>query len=81
MGAAQTGETHTQWHSSHTESNCPERLTYLVLVHRWPFDQPFHLVLNVAVGGDWGGAKGVDEAAFKVVGQIMEVDWVRVYSA
>ena len=52
-----------------------------MLLHRWPFDQPFHLVLNVAVGGDWGGAKGVDEAAFKGAGQVMEVDWVRVYSA
>jgi beta-glucanase (GH16 family) len=26
----------------------------------WPFDDPFHLVLNVAVGGTWGGQKGVD---------------------
>jgi beta-glucanase (GH16 family) len=43
---------------------------------QWPFDQPFHLLLNVAVGGDWGGQKGVDESIFP---QKMEVDYVRVY--
>ncbi len=42
----------------------------------WPFDQPFHLLLNLAVGGDWGGAKGVDEEIWP---QRMEVDYVRVY--
>src|SRR6202012_3765147 len=25
----------------------------------WPFDKRFHLLLNVAVGGGWGGVKGV----------------------
>lgn len=42
----------------------------------WPWDQPFHLILNVAVGGDWGGIKGVDDAAFP---QQMRVDYVRFY--
>ena len=42
----------------------------------WPFDQPFHLLMNLAVGGDWGGAQGVDAAAFPAW---MEVDYVRVY--
>ena len=41
----------------------------------WPFDQPFHLLLNVAVGGDWGGMQGIDPAAFPAT---MEVDYVRV---
>ena len=45
----------------------------------WPFDRPFHLILNVAVGGAWGGQRGVDEAAFRGRGQVMEVAWVRVY--
>ena len=27
----------------------------------WPFDKRFHLLLNVAVGGNWGGAQGIDE--------------------
>lgn len=43
---------------------------------QWPFDQPFYLILNLAVGGNWGGQKGVDDTVFP---QRMEVDWVRVY--
>ncbi|CCH01457.1 glycoside hydrolase family 16 [Fibrella aestuarina BUZ 2] len=43
---------------------------------QWPFDQPFFLILNVAVGGNWGGAKGVDETIWP---RRMEVDYVRVY--
>jgi len=45
----------------------------------WPFDERFHLILNVAVGGSWGGSQGIDSAAFEGNGQIMDVDWVRVY--
>ncbi|SOD80204.1 glycoside hydrolase family 16 protein [Spirosoma fluviale] len=43
---------------------------------QWPFEQPFFLILNVAVGGNWGGQKGVDETIWP---QRMEVDYVRVY--
>ena len=42
----------------------------------WPFDQRFHLIMNLAVGGNWGGMKGVDESIWP---QKMEVDYVRVY--
>ncbi|XMB72210.1 family 16 glycosylhydrolase [Mycoplasmatota bacterium WC30] len=42
----------------------------------WPFDQRFHLLMNIAVGGDWGGAQGVDDTIFP---QTMEIDYVRVY--
>ncbi len=42
----------------------------------WPFDQNFHLILNLAVGGNWGGKMGVREDIWP---QRMEVDWVRVY--
>jgi beta-glucanase (GH16 family) len=45
-------------------------------VDAWPFDQRFHLVLNLAVGGNWGGKMGVDEQIWP---QEMQVDWVRVY--
>ncbi|MES1220747.1 MAG: glycoside hydrolase family 16 protein, partial [Bacteroidota bacterium] len=41
-----------------------------------PFDNKMHLLLNVAVGGDWGGQKGVDENIWP---QRMEVDYVRMY--
>jgi len=43
---------------------------------KWPYDKPFYLILNVAVGGAWGSVKGIDDEAFP---QIMEVDYVRVY--
>ena len=42
----------------------------------WPFDQKFHLLLNVAVGGNWGGREGVDDAIWP---RKMEVDYVRIY--
>lgn len=44
----------------------------------WPFDQPFYAILNLAVGGDWGGAEGVDRRAFP---QALEVDYIRVFQA
>ena len=42
----------------------------------WPFDHPFYLIMNIAVGGNWGGAKGIDEGIWP---QKMEIDYVRVY--
>ena len=42
----------------------------------WPYDKDFHLLMNIAVGGDWGGKFGIDE---KIFPQKMEVDYVRVY--
>lgn len=42
----------------------------------WPFDKPFYLVLNIAVGGNWGGRYGVDESVWP---QRMVIDYVRVY--
>ena len=42
----------------------------------WPFDKPFYMILNLAVGGPWAGAKGIDDAAMP---QSMDVDYVRVW--
>jgi licheninase len=42
----------------------------------WPFTRPYNLILNLAIGGDWGGAKGVDDAALP---QRMIVDYVRYW--
>jgi beta-glucanase (GH16 family) len=43
----------------------------------WPFDQPFHLIMNLAVGGFWGRAGGpIDSTAFPAK---MEIDYVRVF--
>jgi beta-glucanase (GH16 family) len=44
----------------------------------WPFTRPYQMILNVAVGGDWGGAKGIDDAALP---QQMTVDYVRFWSS
>ena len=42
----------------------------------WPYDKYFHLLLNIAVGGNWGGKYGVDDSVFP---QKMLIDYVRVY--
>ena len=42
----------------------------------WPFDKRFHLLLNVAVGGNWGGKNGLDKNIFP---KEMLVDYVRIY--
>jgi hypothetical protein len=42
----------------------------------WPFDKNFYVILNLAIGGDWGGARGVDPNIWP---QRMLVDYVRVY--
>jgi beta-glucanase (GH16 family) len=54
-----------------------ERLTSRTADYKqWPFDKPFHLILNLAVGGTWGGAQGIDDLIWP---QRMEIDYVRVY--
>lgn len=47
-------------------------------VDEWPFDERFHILMNIAVGGNWGGAQGVDESIWP---QTMEIDYVRVYQS
>lgn len=42
----------------------------------WPYVKDFFMILNVAIGGNWGGAQGIDDSIFP---QSMLVDYVRVY--
>jgi beta-glucanase (GH16 family) len=42
----------------------------------WPFDTKFHLILNLAIGGNWGGKYGVDD---KIWPQRIEIDYVKVF--
>jgi len=42
----------------------------------WPFNAPFYLKLNLAIGGNWGGAQGVDPNIFPAK---YVIDYVRVY--
>lgn len=57
----------TSYHTFHNNGEGPEA---------WPFDHPFHLILNIAVGGGWGGREGIDDSIWP---QRMEVEYVRVY--
>jgi beta-glucanase (GH16 family) len=41
----------------------------------WPYDKPFFLIFNIAIGGTWGGPD-VDDKLFPAK---MTVDWVKVY--
>ena len=45
-------------------------------VDSWPFDAPQYLILNLAIGGAWGGQKGVDDTIFP---QKFLIDYVRIY--
>lgn len=67
----------------------PERMIFMIDNHvyhtfvnrgadfaTWPFNQRFYLLLNLAVGGNWGGKMGVDDSIWP---QRLEVDYVRVY--
>ena len=43
----------------------------------WPFDHPYHWIINLAIGGNWGRAGGpIDDSMFP---QRLVVDYVRVY--
>jgi len=55
-------QTQTQWNSSNG-------------AYPAPFDEEFHLILNIAVGGNWPGPPDLTT----VFPQTMDVDWVRVY--
>ena len=42
----------------------------------WPFNQPQNLIINLAIGGGWGGAKGVDSS---YTSHQYSLDYNRVY--
>ena len=44
----------------------------------WPFDKRMHILLNLAFGGNWGGAQGTDDSYFPVE---YYIDYVRVYQS
>ncbi len=44
----------------------------------WPFNDQFYFIINLAIGGSWGGVQGVDDTMFD--NQVLyKVDYVRVY--
>lgn len=42
----------------------------------WPFDNRFHLIINLAIGGNWGGKHGI---AKDIWPQRLVIDYVKVY--
>lgn len=56
----------------------PSRITSQPTKDHWPFDKRFHMLINLAFGGDWGGAQGTDDSYFPVT---YEIDYVRVYQS
>lgn len=43
----------------------------------WPFDEnQYHIILNLAVGGNWGGKKGIDDSIWP---QQYVIDYVKYY--
>ena len=43
----------------------------------WPFNKPQNIILNLAMGGGWGGLQGVDPS---ITSQQMLIDYVKVYA-
>ena len=69
-----------EWGTNYIRWFLNDQLYALVLRHQlqphnWPFDQDFHWILNVAVGGNWPG--NPDETT--EFPQEMIIDYVRVY--
>jgi beta-glucanase (GH16 family) len=42
----------------------------------WPYDKAQYVILNLAIGGTWGGTKGINDSSFP---QRYLIDYVRVY--
>ena len=42
----------------------------------WPYNSPFFLIINLAIGGDWGGVQGVDNSIFP---SSFIIDYARMY--
>jgi hypothetical protein len=43
---------------------------------RFPYNKPYYFLMNLAIGGSWGGVKGIDDSIFPCR---FEVDFVRIY--
>jgi beta-glucanase (GH16 family) len=75
------------WHTIGAEWTPDSVTTYVdgrklvTFGYEWKYNDgrlagPAHILLNLAIGGEWAGKYGIDDSAFP---QALEVDWVRVY--
>ena len=46
------------------------------LFNDWPYNNPFFLIINLAIGGDWGGVEGIDTSIFPAS---FIIDYVRMH--
>ncbi len=78
---------HEGWHTVGAEWT-PESVTLYIdgmkiytRTHSWTYSDgalagPAHIILNLAIGGQWAGRHGIDNTAFP---QALQIDWVRAY--
>lgn len=78
---------HEDWHTVGAEWT-PESVTLYIdgmkiytRTHSWTYSDgalagPAHIILNLAIGGQWAGRHGIDNTAFP---QALQIDWVRAY--
>jgi beta-glucanase (GH16 family) len=70
-----------EWYEDRLEFFCDD-LRYFVYRKEaddpavWPFSRPHYLLINLAIGGAWGGLQGIDETLFP---HRYEIDYVRYY--
>jgi beta-glucanase (GH16 family) len=70
-----------EWTPDHVEMSCDGKSTFRFDKESddpavWPYAKPQYLIMNLAIGGGWGGQKGIDDAIFPAR---YEIDYVRVY--
>ena len=70
-----------EWTEDYLRTYCDGELMFQYLNDgkgndSWPFNKDFYIKLNLAWGGNWGGAQGVDESALPAT---YEIDYVRVF--
>mmetsp|Transcript_24386 Transcript_24386/g.33419 ORF Transcript_24386/g.33419 Transcript_24386/m.33419 type:complete len:290 (-) Transcript_24386:338-1207(-) len=44
---------------------------------QWPFNKKQHILMNLAIGGTWGGLQGVDDTIFP---NKLQIDYIRVFA-
>ena len=69
-----------EWYPDHIDAFVDGRHYYTYAENanelEWPFDKPQSIILNLAMGGGWGGAKGIDQT---LKSHRLLVDYVRVF--
>jgi beta-glucanase (GH16 family) len=71
-----------EWLPDHISFYIDDKLYYTVEKEKgsdwkkWPYDKDFHIIMNLAVGGFWGRAQGIDDNAFPTT---MDVKSIKVF--